>query len=123
MFKTHLFELHAQILYLRRKIARQNKTMGPHCEGIITPKMSSNDNPQCTIAICVLSAQSGVLPLDRERLPRDTITESKNSIESGNTRCALLHNFPTVTKKVCQLLQEGYTRNPFSHVIFQITKL
>lgn len=37
------------------------------------------------IDICVLNAENGVFPLEREKLMRDTIVESANYLETGNT--------------------------------------
>lgn len=49
---------------------------------------------------CVLSAQGGILLLDRERLPHDTIVErdssNGNAPPAGNT----YRIFPTAAKKI-----------------------
>lgn len=38
------------------------------------------------IATCVLNAISGILPIEREKLPRDTIAERDNSLKSDCKR-------------------------------------
>lgn len=59
--------------------------------------------------ICVLITKSGVLPLEKERLPYDTIVKHRNSLESDNTLCTRnTHKiFPTGVKKLHKLFLEG----------------
>lgn len=56
------------------------------------------------IVICELSAQSGVLMLDREKFPRDTIVEQGTVLSTLSSKYTQYFFY----KIICQLLLEGY---------------